>query len=98
MRTIYLLQLLILTAFLGSCHQLSDMNIQQIQRLVLPCIPSASGIEVCPDGIYVAGDDSPFLYRLGKDFQIIEKIRIDEARAAPESGRILSLSSRTLRQ
>ncbi|NEM96949.1 DUF6929 family protein [Pontibacter burrus] len=33
-------------------------------------IPSGSGIEKAPDGYFIVGDDSPFLYLIGKDFKI----------------------------
>ncbi|MBJ6119508.1 hypothetical protein JAO76_14965 [Pontibacter sp. BT310] len=36
-------------------------------------IPSGSGIETAPEGYYIIGDDSPFLYLVGKDFTFTEK-------------------------
>ncbi|MBW3127313.1 DUF6929 family protein [Hymenobacter profundi] len=35
-----------------------------LRELVLPDLPSASGVELIGDSIYIVGDDSPFLYML----------------------------------
>ncbi|MFN0049769.1 MAG: DUF6929 family protein [Cytophagales bacterium] len=45
----------------------------------LPDIPSASGIEIVNDQIYVIGDDSNFLYILDRDFSIVNQVNLYEA-------------------
>ncbi|NDK57568.1 DUF6929 family protein [Pontibacter fetidus] len=39
-------------------------------------LPSGSGIEIAPEGFYVIGDDSPFLYRLDKNYKQIAKYEL----------------------
>ena len=48
----------------------------------LSTIPSASGIEIVGNDIYVMGDDSPWLFRLDKKFEVKEKIPIGNVSAA----------------
>lgn len=47
-----------------------------INKITLDNIPSASGIEVVEDIIYIIGDDSPFLYCLNFEFKVINKIEL----------------------
>lgn len=54
------------------------MKTQIIQTITLSDIPSASGIEVIGDTIWIIGDDSPYLFRLGKDFTVQEKFLLLE--------------------
>ncbi|HEY4651862.1 MAG TPA: hypothetical protein VIG72_10635, partial [Pontibacter sp.] len=39
-------------------------------------IPSGSGIEAAPDGYYVIGDDTPFLYHLDKNYKQVAKYEL----------------------
>jgi len=64
------------------------MKIRIDRRLPLPGIPSASGIASTPQGLFVIGDDSPWLYRLDPDYRIVERIRIHPADPVPGTGRI----------
>ena len=52
------------------------MHLTLSSRLPLPNIPSASGIEITGKHIYMIGDDSPFLFRLNKKLEVLEKIQI----------------------
>ena len=52
------------------------MHFTLSSRQALPNIPSASGIEVIDKHIYIIGDDSPFLFRLNKKLEVLEKIQI----------------------
>jgi hypothetical protein len=45
-----------------------------IKKIKLPDIPSASGIEVIDNEIYVIGDDSPYLFVLNKSYKVSKKI------------------------
>jgi hypothetical protein len=47
-----------------------------IEKILLKDLPSASGIEVINENIYIIGDDSPYLYVLDFNFQIITKIEL----------------------
>ena len=53
-----------------------NLKIEIIQGQVLGEIPSASGIAAWGDLYYVIGDDSPFLFLLDPDFNIISKTTI----------------------
>ena len=50
-------------------------------------IPSASGIEVVGDAIFVIGDDSPYLYQLNKKFEQTAKHALADVKGF-ESGRV----------
>lgn len=50
------------------------MKASIVKRQILKNVPSASGIEVIGDDIYVIGDDSPYLFVLDKKFKIKKKI------------------------
>jgi hypothetical protein len=50
-----------------------------IKRRKLPEIPSASGIEVIDDLIYIIGDDSPYLYVLNKSLKILKKVLLSSS-------------------
>ena len=54
------------------------MELSVLQRRTLSDIPSASGIEVVGNSLYVIGDDSPFLFRLNEKFEVEEKILISD--------------------
>ncbi|QCR25113.1 hypothetical protein [Pontibacter sp. SGAir0037] len=41
-------------------------------------IPSASGLEAVGKYYYVIGDDSPFLYKLDQDFQLVERLVLSD--------------------
>lgn len=48
------------------------------ERRALVGLQSASGLEQVGDSYYVISDDSPFLFRLGRDWQVVEKTRLFE--------------------
>ena len=56
--------------------QTEDNPIKIIQHKHLLDLPSASGIDILNDTIYVIGDDSPYLFQLDYDFSIIDKFLI----------------------
>ena len=64
------------------------MKIRIDRRLPMPGIPSASGIASTPQGLFVIGDDSPWLYRLDQAYRIVERVRIHPAEPLPATGRI----------
>ena len=45
-----------------------------LRSIFLPNIPSASGIEIINDEIYIIGDDSQFLFHIDKDGNVIDKL------------------------
>ena len=55
------------------------MTANILRRIALPEIPSASGIEIIGNSIYIIGDDSPFLFELNADYSIKSKIRLFES-------------------
>lgn len=60
------------------------MIISLVTKYDLPGIPSASGIEIIDDDVYIMSDDSPWLYRLDLQLNIAGKIRIADPGAAIE--------------
>lgn len=58
------------------------MRLTLLNQKILSNIPSASGIEITGDKIYVIGDDSPCLFRLNEKFEVQEKIPIGDVKAA----------------
>jgi hypothetical protein len=60
---------------------MTSLTIPQLQanivrRRILKDLPSASGIEYCGGNWYIIGDDSPWLYILDNEWQIIQKIAL----------------------
>ncbi|WP_373709365.1 hypothetical protein [Kaistella sp.] len=54
------------------------MEVQILNRKKLVNIPSGSGIAKTDDGYYVIGDDSPYLYFLDQNFEVISKTLISD--------------------
>jgi len=53
------------------------MHVNIINQKLLTAIPSASGMELVGDKIYVIGDDSPYLYLLNREsFELTAKIKL----------------------
>ncbi|CAN5464428.1 hypothetical protein BH23BAC1_BH23BAC1_03040 [soil metagenome] len=50
-----------------------------VKKIKLSEIPSASGIEVVDNVIYVIGDDSPYLYILNKTYKVFKKILLSSS-------------------
>ncbi len=50
-----------------------------IKKAILADVPSASGIEVINGIIYIIGDDSPYLFILNQDLEVIDKVKLYEA-------------------
>lgn len=65
----------------------TTMNATIIRELFYENIPSASGLEVVGNNIYIVGDDSPYLYQLDNNFKLIDKIALTDT-AGFESGRV----------
>lgn len=61
---------------LTGCNQQHTMEIKVIDRTDLKGIPSASGIELLNGHYYVIGDNSPWLFELGPNFQIEQRYQI----------------------
>ncbi len=69
------LYLLIISFALISCN-FDEMKFDLKEHRELTGIPSASGLEVTNSGIYVIGDNSPWLFRLNENFEITDKISL----------------------
>jgi len=61
------------------CAKKPAMEMAVLSRHVLKDVPSASGIEVVDGAIYVIGDNSPWVYKLNKAYQIEDKRQIAPA-------------------
>lgn len=53
-----------------------ELDIEILSRQILEDIPSASGIIKFKDGFYVIGDDSPYLFHLDRNFDLLSKTPI----------------------
>lgn len=53
-------------------HQ-AELNIEILNWQLLKEVPSASGIVKLKEDFYVIGDDSPYLFRLDKNFDVLSK-------------------------
>lgn len=56
--------------------QQTELNIEILSWQILEAVPSASGIVKVKDGFYVIGDDSPYLFHLDKNFELLSKTKI----------------------
>lgn len=52
------------------------MKVEINNKITLENIPSASAIDIYKDKIYLIGDDSPYLYILDKEYNLLDKIEI----------------------
>lgn len=52
------------------------MKVKILNKIILKNIPSASAIDIFEDKIYIIGDDSPYLYILDKQYNLLDKIQI----------------------
>lgn len=59
------------------------MEFELSEHKELRGIPSASGLEITAHGIYVIGDDSPYLFHLNSEYEIIERIPLFPDRNLP---------------
>lgn len=70
MKSFHLLFTLFLTIFYSSCHsQTSQLKIENIRILD---VPSASGMNKMKETILAVGDNSPYLYYLNKNFEVVK--------------------------
>ncbi|WP_299703391.1 hypothetical protein [uncultured Pontibacter sp.] len=93
------LYLALLSLLLHSCQQPAallnnesaiperNMKATITQQLHYDTLPSASGLEMLGDHYYVVGDDSPYLYRLDKNFRLESQEAIFDT-AGFENGRV----------
>jgi hypothetical protein len=64
-----------------------NMKATITQQLHYDTLPSASGLEMLGDHYYIVGDDSPYLYRLDKNFRLESQEAIFDT-AGFENGRV----------
>ena len=75
---------MILSLVLISCN-FKEMKFELKEHRELTGIPSASGLELTVNGIYVIGDDSPWLFNLDENYEIIDKIQLFPKRQFSDS-------------
>lgn len=70
--------LITISILLSSCGDKSkkQVHLSQPVSIHLNALPSASGISIYNNSIYVVGDDSPWLYELDNNLNIINKILV----------------------
>ena len=54
----------------------ANLHLEILSRRILKDVPSASGIAKFKDDFFLIGDDSPFLFRLDKEFNTLSKTLI----------------------
>lgn len=72
-------QLMLLIAFLSTFNfygQNDNLSLKLLSQKHLMNLPSASGVEIIDNNIYIIGDDSPYLYKLNYNFNILEKYQL----------------------
>lgn len=67
------LLILLFSALFKLYGQNDNLNLMIIDQQLLGDLPSASGLEIINGKIYVVGDDSPYLFELNNDFEIVNK-------------------------
>ena len=60
---------------LMSCND-KNLNSEITSIKTIDQIPSASGLEIIKDQIFIVGDNSPWLFKLNSDFEIMDKIEL----------------------
>lgn len=60
------------------------MHLTLLKRKTLRDIPSASGLEIMGNDIYIMSDDSPWLFRLNQKFEVLDKIQVGDVSVAAE--------------
>jgi len=65
---------IIFFGLIGCNHKNLHTEITSIKEINQ--IPSASGIEIIEDQIFIIGDNSPWLFELNPDFEIVDKIAL----------------------
>lgn len=78
------LSFLILSIIVISCN-FDEMKFELKEHRELGDIPSASGLELTTTGMYVIGDNSPWLFKLDENFEIVDKIHLFPGRQFPDS-------------
>ena len=70
--------MLITTIVLVSCHNNNNITIELSNPEIfhLDQLPSASGISIYNDTLYIVGDDTPWLYTLDLNLNIVNRIQI----------------------
>ncbi len=61
------------------------MKFELAKKQELTGIPSASGIELTDSGIFVIGDNSPWLYQLNEEMEIRDRFQLLPERTLPDS-------------
>jgi hypothetical protein len=62
---------------LMSCND-KNLNTEITGIKVIDQIPSASGLEMIEDQIFIIGDNSPWLFKLNPSFEILDKIELHQ--------------------
>lgn len=88
MRTLQAATAALMLTCLWVCHSdHTELQVTVIRQLHLDSLSSASGVIYYNEGLYVGGDDTPWLYQLGEDLVIKDRIRISGT-AGPGDGRV----------
>ncbi|MBK6264681.1 hypothetical protein JKA74_06505 [Marivirga sp. S37H4] len=66
----------LLFSFIAMACQPNTLQIEILETKVLDGVPSASGMAISGMDIYLIGDDSPFLFQLDDNFNIVSKTTI----------------------
>ncbi|RIJ43093.1 DUF6929 family protein [Pontibacter oryzae] len=104
MKLPYILYLMLLLAALQACKSGKTPNraasdaaerLQQIKltgtttaKMFYEQLPSASGAEYTSSGLYVLGDDSPYLFQLNESFQVVKKYVLSVDSSGINGGRL----------
>ena len=75
---VYFLLTFLISILLIGCESTIPMKISAIKRLELNDIPSASGIEYGNGYYWIIGDNSPYMFQLDDEFNLLEKVTLQK--------------------
>lgn len=78
LKFIYILVGLWLAISLNGCNQRDFMKVNVLERNELKGVHSASGIEKIGDKFWLVGDNSPWIYVVDSDYNLVEKFQIHD--------------------
>ena len=67
---------LFFTTFSKTSNAQIQLNV--LEQKTLRGVPSASGITIINDSIFIIGDNSPFVFHLNKNFKIVSKLQVQK--------------------
>jgi hypothetical protein len=74
----YILLIFLFSILFVGCESAKPMKVSTIKRLELKDVPSASGIEHGNGFYWIIGDNSPYLFQLDQNFNLLGKVTLEK--------------------